>query len=49
MPLFLERLDERVIAWRVREHHTSGDARVRYWESNLASEARVSRPGQPQT
>ena len=45
MPLFLKRLDERGIAWRLREHHTNGDACVRRWESNLTSEARST--GQP--
>jgi len=40
MPLFLKRLDERGIAWRLREHHTNADACVRCWESNLVSEAR---------
>jgi hypothetical protein len=47
MPLFLKRLDERGIAWRLREHHTNADAPVRCWESNSASEARsAARPAQ---
>ena len=47
MPLFLKRLDERGIAWRLREHHTNADARVRCWGSNSASEARsTGRPTQ---
>jgi hypothetical protein len=34
MPSFLERLDERGIAYRLHEQHTSGDAHVRRWASN---------------
>jgi hypothetical protein len=40
MPLFLKRLDEAGIAWRLREHHTNADAPVRCWESNMATRAR---------
>jgi hypothetical protein len=47
MPLFLKRLDERGVVWRLSEHHTSADARVRCWESNLVSEAQsAGRPAQ---
>jgi hypothetical protein len=47
MPFFLERLGDRGIAWRLREHHTNADAPVRCWESNSASEARsAGRPTQ---
>ncbi|HEY1243894.1 MAG TPA: hypothetical protein VGF29_03590 [Hyphomicrobiaceae bacterium] len=47
MPLFLKHLDERGIAWRLREHHTNADACVRCWESNLVSETRsAARPAQ---
>ena len=34
MPRFLKRLDERGIAYRLREHHTNGDAYVRCWACN---------------
>jgi hypothetical protein len=47
MPLFLKRLGDRGIAWRLREHHANADARVRCWASNVASEARsAGRPAQ---
>jgi len=34
MPAFLQRLRERGIPHRLREHHTSGDALVRRWPCN---------------
>jgi hypothetical protein len=40
MPLFLKRLDEVGITWRLREHHTNADAPVRCWESNVVARAR---------
>jgi hypothetical protein len=34
MARFLNRLDERGIAYRLRQQHTNGDAHVRNWASN---------------
>jgi hypothetical protein len=34
MARFLKRLDERGIAYRLREQHINGDAHVRSWSSN---------------
>lgn len=34
MPRFVKRLDERGIAYRLREQHTNGDAYVRHWACN---------------
>jgi hypothetical protein len=39
MPRFLQRLDERGIAYRLREQHTNGNAYVRHWASNLGPAA----------
>jgi hypothetical protein len=44
MPLFLKRLDEHGIAWRVRERHINADACVRRWASNAPGEARPPDP-----
>jgi hypothetical protein len=37
MPCFLKRLDERGIAYRLREQHTGADAHVRRWAANPGS------------
>jgi hypothetical protein len=37
MPIFLKRLDECGIAYRLREQHTNGDAHVRNWASNRSA------------
>ena len=39
MPRFLKRLDERGIAYRLREQHTNGDAYVRHWACNTGAAA----------
>ena len=39
MPRFLKRLDERGIAYRLREQHTNGDAYVRHWACNTGPAA----------
>jgi hypothetical protein len=37
MAKFVKRLDERGIAYRLREQHTNGDAHVRNWASNRSA------------